>query len=1332
MQVLRLFYMGFRFLILFFFSIFPLLTWGADIHFQTLGSVQGLSQSSAISIWQDKVGRIWLGNDALNCYDGETVKVYRFSEYFEGVEDSNIHTITGNDSTLFIIAENNLISLDLKTETFHLTNINTTSVYCLHNLVYYFSNGSLNRYDSKTLQIEEIMPLPKDILSIRSMVSMGEDELWLATSTGVYIVDLDKRIIKDRLLSDEDISKLFKDSHDYVWLMAKSRNVYLATMKDEVTVVDFEMPKNEEFNTDIYCMEEDVKGSVWMGTLSGLYQFSNIEREAGKAALQNHLFAESTIFSLFSDHQGTLWVGSYYGDVRYFNPEIDNYTYYPTDENHPARLHGAVIGEITEDSKGNLFIATEGSGINILTHPTGDIQHITISDGLPQNKIRSLWFDEKYNRLYISGYMKGLAYLDVITRKIHPVKDGAIDHIYQRIIEKIIPYKDYLILLTQDGLFKLDRNTLTITFFLDEPELRELCSGIIRTIHIDERDILWVSSFSRGLFTIDLKRKTTLNFYGDGLIKGSTVPSAVLNICGDTKRGLYMTTLKSGVLSYNADRDTFTVFNEEKQHLLSDICYNLAFSWYGNLIVTTNRGVSILNLSSRHEVNSARHMLFTASSPLTALSGDCGLYVSSYGDKIYVGGLYGLLTFSERDLVLGNDNYSLFFSSLGINNSQVVSPSEFLPLSFPFMKKLTLPYNKNTVSVRFASSNYLSTHASVHEYKLEGLDEYWTRTNHKDIIYNSLRPGKYKLLVREVGNIDKSIQLDIIITSPFWATSPAIFIYIVFLLFLLGMIIRFNKSRTRLKISLEMERKEIHRIEEANRNKMNFFMNISNEFRSPLTLILSQIDRLLGELPSSGQKKLDNIKRQAVRLQDLATELLDFRKIEQNSLNLQIKGYNVTDFMREIYSTYTDYASEKQITYRYTHPEDLVYAWFDQKQMQKVIYNILVFIFKYASEKDLITLSLHQTSKWIEIKIIHQGIQSDDDGFMSLLSLLNNETDNLHDLDLLPDGGIGIIFSKGIMNLHKGKISVTKEGNRAVYLIGLQQGNIHFTEKELQFSKESIEPFSTTHLLSEKWIEDIEAENLSGKRLQMLLIEDDLEIRMLLKESFSLVYDVIEVKDAESGYEYAISELPDIIVSEVNLPGMSGVEMCSMLKSNIKTLHIPIVLITSQPSYKQNIDSIRCGADHYIVKPFNIELLFLRCNHLVKNMKSVLDQFSNQMRGDLLDLATNTRDQEFMAMANQVIEEHLGNPEFDTSIWSKDLGIGRTRLFSQIKNITGMTPNDYILHVKLNKSVSLLLENLNLTIAEIAYQLGFASPAYFSKCFKKKYGVTPAEYRKKK
>lgn len=472
--------------------------------------------------------------------------------------------------------------------------------------------------------------------------------------------------------------------------------------------------------------------------------------------------------------------------------------------------------------------------------------------------------------------------------------------------------------------------------------------------------------------------------------------------------------------------------------------------------------------------------------------------------------------------------------------------------------------------------------------------------------------------------------------------------------------------------------------------------------------------------------------------------------------------------------------------------------WFDKRQMQKVFYNLLSFVFHYSHEGDEVQVFCGRKTAGVEIQISTTGKIKEKGLWKEISSLVNSDSSG--EWTSQPDGGIGLAFSRGIVRLHGGTMQVGRENDVIRFTLQLLLGKSHFSEQDfMETSKdvfvlsphESDPPpsprssfassghafpsssalsqenasacsakeapislsdpvsafFPSSYAASAKSFSqpsDASADSLLKKepaeeplspeeaqrKYRMLLVGNNDELCALLKDAFSLLYQVHTVEDGSAAYAYAVKEQPDIILSEVNIPELSGIEMCNALKLNVNTLHIPVILITAHPSAAQETESIRSGASDYIVAPFDVKKLFLRCNSLVKNQKNILFKYTKEVDAGKDEMATNAPDLEFLTTANQVLEAHWEKPDFDIATWGKELGIGRTRLFNKIKAVTGLTPNEYILQMKMKKSLLLLTNGENLTIAEIAYRLGFSNPAYFSKCFKKQFGVTPQEYRK--
>lgn len=1301
--------------------LFSLSIEGKERSFRTLGPLQGMTQASAISIWQDTWGRMWIGNEVLNCYNGDQVTVYRLSEYFEDIEDADIHGICGNDSTLYFLAEEQLIYLELITNELKRPGIEAIAIFSGTDKFYYSYENQLFTFNNQTGLSESVFNLA-DGTTIAT-ITVRNDEIWLGTTKGLFKLKSvsDSTFHAEQIIQNESVNSLYRDSRNHIWASCRSQRAYIVSHEEQTQLLTYE--NGGTFNGEIFCFTESPStGTIWMGTMAGIYTISMNDQQVNPVPL----LSTSMIYALYTDQQGTIWIGSYYGAVRYFNPQTDNYNFWKTDEERYDKIHGVVLGSMAEDKSGNLYIATEGSGINIVNEKTETVRHLkAISGQLPNDKIRALWFDNNYNRLYISAYMEGIYFLDINLGKIQPVRSDTLDSRLNKIIEKIIPYQNDLILLTQDGIYKMDRKTLEISFLFQEPELRKICSGFIRTIHIDDRNVLWVSTLRDGLFSIDLTERKFLRSYAIGAEIPGQLPSAIVAICGDSKQGLFFATSKSGLLNYMVEKDSFRVFSVKDNWLLNDICYNLTLTSSGNLVVTSNQGVTLLNISAQKTIDSSWHIRLNDSYPISEIGEDCGLFVSPLTGDIYVGGLYGMFSFNEREMHLPNNNYSLYLSSLFVNNKS------YQQGNIADIKKVVLPHNQNSLHITFATSNYMPAYHTRYQYKLEGLDSYWNDTEHKTITYSSLRPGNYKLVIQETTNPDKKIMLDIEIEFPFWLSWPAFLIYVILLVVFLRAFWLFYKGKAELRASLEMERREIDRMEEINRGQIDFFTSISNEFRTPLTLIISISYSLLQELSGIRKAKIIQIRKQAFFLQNLITEFLDLQKVGWNKLNLKINSFSFPDFIQEMCSSFSVYAQGKSFTFP-KQLEDTLMVWFDRIQLQKVFYNLFPAAFQLIDTKGKVSVTFQKKTGWIETTISCYTNSPDKTILTRLLETLNNINDTQVDVRSLPGNRIGLVLSKKIIELHKGEISVATENGIISISIRLRLGEKHFSDEELIMLTEPAEPLNI--LLQEEITEETtESDDISeeAKKYRLLLVDHNDEMLKLFADIFSPVYDLSIQYNGNDGYAYAINEQPDLIIVDTSISEISGIELCKMIKSNVKTMYIPIILITSNPSEKQQIEAIQAGADEYIIKPFNANILYLRCNRLIRNQKRLINQFNKQSGDEMsyAEITTNLQDQAFLEKAIRVIEENFENIDFDTTVWSKHLGIGRTQLFSRIKNITGMTPNDYILSVKMNQAMVLLRQENQITVSEIAYSLGFSNPAYFTRCFKKHTGVTPQQYR---
>lgn len=546
-----------------------------------------------------------------------------------------------------------------------------------------------------------------------------------------------------------------------------------------------------------------------------------------------------------------------------------------------------------------------------------------------------------------------------------------------------------------------------------------------------------------------------------------------------------------------------------------------------------------------------------------------------------------------------------------------------------------------------------------------------------------------------------------------------------------------------LQTSLEMERKEKEAIEELNQAKLQFFSNISHEFRTPLTLIISQIELLLqsSSLSPSIYNKLLKVYKNTYHMRNLISELLDFRKLEQGHMKLKVYEQDIVSFLKEIYLSFYEYASGHSITYNFTAPEGRVLCSFDPKQMQKVFYNLLSNAFKYTKPNATIEMILENKENEVIIKVIDNGIGISKDDIDKIFDRFYQAENGISNITKTPSTGIGLSLTKNIIELHHGTIQVeSTPGYGSIFIVRLLKGCTHFTEEELardqqEKQTESLIPDTvafTDHMeeFSDAEQREVLIEGDDSPRT-ILLVEDNEELLQILGSLFSPIYRVLLARNGKEGLEKAREERPDIIVSDVMMPEMSGTEMCLKIKNDFDVCHIPVVLLTALTSAEQNIEGLQRGADDYINKPFNAKVLLARCNNLVRNRIILQKKFSQQKDFDAQSLASNPIDQKFLDTVNSIIEKNLDNIDFDMNMMARELGLSRSSLYAKFKALTGMTPNDFVLSCKLKRAATMLTAQPDLQIADISDRLGFGSPRYFTRCFKAQFEITPAEYRKR-
>lgn len=1316
-----------------------------NITFNHLTTDDGLSQFSVNSLYVDEQGVVWIGTrEGLNRYNGNDIKTFKLQK-----DDPNslfcntVLRVTGDQNgKVFVLCTEGVAEFDLTTQKFKtLLQGNVTSIY-FNKRLFIGKRDEVYIYNKETRNFDLFYHLAGKDISIACLHLDRDGHLWMGTeNSGVYKLDKNKQVT--HLIEKGNITSFFQDSSNELWIGSWEQGVYRVDSTGTIHNMYHDPLNPNSISSDFVrdCCEDN-HGNIWVGTFNGLnrYQKNTGRFENYMADRDSESLTHSSIWCIVKDAQGTLWVGTYFGGVNFFNPEYEIYARYKTAETEREGLSSPIIGRMVEDKDENLWICTEGGGINVYNKKERAFRWFRHKEGansISHNNIKAIYYDEMGEIMWIGTHLGGLNKLDLRTNRFthYRMREDDPTSLPSDIIRDITPYRDQLIIGTQNGVCMFNPRTgLCRQMFKDTREGQTI--KMVADLLVDNDSILWIAATGEGVYSYRFDTGQLTNHRHEPHVDNSLSNNNVNSIMQDSRGNLWFSTSGSGLDLYHKSTDRFENFDMKKNGLSSDCIYEVCESSFNEncLLLITNQGFSQFDTQNKTFQNYSTENGF----PLTAVN-ENALYITRDGE-VFLGGVQGMISFHEKDLFFMPKSYHILLSRLIVNGKEVAPDDEtgILKHSLPHTPEITLQADQNIFSIEYTTSNYIPANRDQILYRLEGFSNEWSSVQrHQNIItYTNLNPGTYTFMIKTHRDEIKQAQLTIHILPPWYRTWWAYLIYMVSASCLLLYLIRAYKSKIRLRESLKYEKKHAEDLETLNQSKLRFFTNISHEFRTPLTLIVGQIETLLQvqTFTPNVYNKILKIYKSSLQLRELIGELLDFRKQEQGHMKIKVSRHNLVTFLYENYLLFLEYASSKKINFNFKKETEEIEVWYDQKQMQKVINNLLSNALKHTKEEDTISIGVKKQNGQVIIEIQDTGTGIDAAEIDKIFDRFY-QTEQLDSLSIGAGTGIGLALTKGIVELHHGTISVESEiGKGSRFIITLKQGNEHFKPEQISLKEEIVqqqEPLQTgiSAMLAEAAL-DNEVIPSPPSDAKMLIVEDDASIRDMLADIFRTFYQVITASDGVEALELTEKEMPSIVLSDVVMPRMSGTELCKRIKGEFNTCHIPVVLLTARTAVEHTLEGLRIGADDYITKPFNINILVSRCNNLVNSRIQLQEKFTKQPQAYAQILATNPMDKEMLDRAMEIIEQHLDDSEFNVNTFAQEIGMARTNLFSKLKAVTGQTPNDFILTIRLKKGALLLRNNPELNITEISDRVGFSSSRYFSKCFKDVYHVSPMSYRK--
>lgn len=1317
----------------------PGVLFGQAYHFNKLGIEQGLSQISVLSIHQDHLNRIWIGTvDGLNCYNGVDMKIYRQKKSDpNSLLGHNVKEIIQQGNSLWILTNDGISELNLINQHFVRYPVkDAISLASYGPTILVGTKQGLHYIDTENRLIKPSRILQGQRVEITQLYAPNNNLLYIGTSAnGLYRYSAKTKKTVHRTFNALPHISSIKESDNKLWVSSAINGV--ALLDHDLNLISHftRQPENPNSLIDdrVRVVHIDTEKKVWIGTFQGLSVYDQAHKtftNLNHNDLAPGSLSHNSIWDLMEDAQHTMWVGTYFGGVNYTNTESNIYNYYDSYNNNKGHISYRVVGKMLEDGNKNLWIATEGGGLDFYDRQKEVIinyRKTNTGNGISENNVRALYIANK-EQVYVGTHLGGLNRINTRTQQVEQFRDLPLNK--NTIVSSISPYQNKLLLGTDIGILVFDPQAETLSHFIIDQKIRNKISSNVPYVQEDSFGNIWIGTNTLGLFRYNPKTKELKHYHEQNSELGN---NRVNLITEDHQLRMWVGTLGGGVNLYDRRNDTFTNFNKEQDGLPSNFIYGIQESRFGNFWISTSQGLSRFDL----ENNKFYHHSINSGFPLLELN-QSSLLLTSNGE-LFVGGINGLISFEEEKLFSTGKPFNVILSSIYVNNQELSPQDEnsLLKSALPFTKEIILEPAHQVISIQYAACNYLSAFRNTYQYKLEGFDDNWVDAGFKTSVnYTNLSPGTYTFKVRGLDAIYKKVidgaSLRIIVEPPVYLTWYA---YVVYVLLLVSLIAFFNSlylSKIRLRNQLKLEKQEKKQIRKINKRKLSFFTNVSHEFMTPLSIITGTIETLMetAKIPASVYPKLVLAHKNASRLKKLSSELLDFRKLELGHLKIKVSEQDFVPFIKEIFESFTGMAAHREINYRFTTNAEQCTLWFDPNQMDKVFYNLLSNSFKFVDNKaGKIDVEVIAYQDHLEVLIRDNGKGIPKDKADKIFDRFY-QIENLYEKSAGQGTGIGLALSKGIVEHHAGTIGLLSEENTGTtFRVTLRKGSKHFAPEQI------LEEPSPYHAPARDYVYPAYTEEIPSRQVtntSILLVEDNDDAREYLHNILQENYEVYEASNGQEGLTKALELQPDLIISDVLMPAMTGTQMCAVLKRNIQTCHIPIILLTGQSTTASRVEGLETGADDYIAKPFDPRILLARIANIVKNRELLQQSFNTTPNTRLSDIAHTRIDQDFMQSAQQFVLSNITDSELDVTTFAREMGLSRTKLYEKLKGVTGQTPNEFIQTTRLKKAAELLLQDEELNVSQIAYEVGFSSSRYFSQCFKLHFGISPSKYGKVK
>ncbi|WP_210488162.1 hybrid sensor histidine kinase/response regulator transcription factor [Rufibacter aurantiacus] len=1354
-----------------------------QFRFSSIDMDQGLSSNQVKCFLKDSRGYLWVGtvSGGLNRYDGNKLKVYKSQSNDTTSLISNDVTklLEGPDGRIWVQTFQGNCIFDPQTERFYRNPQAFYRQYKLPassvvqdilkdregNFWFVVSGQGLVKYNVRNKSSVHLKHAfsAKSSLSTNNISSIGQTsrgDIWMVHQNGL-LERLDGKTLKVVERNDDIYRKYSQETHDYaltvdagndLWLYVREREggVYFYSSAGK-TLQHFhkDSPGLQLNNNLVRGIIEGAPGKIWVGTDHGginvidknnlTVQYIRHNKESAQSLVDN------SIHSLYKDNQGIIWVGTFKKGINYYHQNIIRFPHVKSQSSVPGSLPFDDVNAFAEDAKGNLWIGTNGAGLLYLDRATGQYTRYTHNPkdaaSLSSDIIVSLLIDRN-QKLWVGTYLGGLSRLEG-QKFVHYKNEPGNPHSLS---------DNNIWEMYEDTKGNLWIGTLRGGLELFDPKLNGFIHSkggagkfpnhcdYISSITEDRQGNLWVG----GGYGIDVFNKETGKstfFLHDPRNPKSLLSNNITYIKRDSRNNIWIATTE-GLDLYNERDNSFTHFTV-KDGLPNNTITTILEDKSGNLWVSTHNGIANVIVKQQGKGYRYDFVSYDEQDGLQGKAFNENAALSTRRGELIFGGSNGFNLFTpsriEKNKVAPKvvfTDFQLFNRSLVPN--QPVDDRVILEKSISDTREITLQHDENVFSIEFAALNYIHPEKNRYRYKLEGFDKEWhpiTDGNRK-ITYTNLDPGEYEFKVMAANNdgvwTPTPASMKITVLAPFWQTPLAFLLYAVVVVVGLVMIRRIELKKAIARFEMEQERREARQLHELDILKIKFFTNVSHEFRTPLTLILAPIEKLLKTTTDPEvHQQYQMINKNARRLLNMVNQLLDFKKMDVEDIKLSPSEGNVVAFVDETVHSFGDLSDKKHISLSFQTQVPELHTSFDKDKLEKILFNLLSNAFKFTPEHGRISVEFNchnndsssEGIKILEIKVKDSGIGIAKENHKKIFERFFRDTVPSHMVN--QGSGIGLALVQEFVHLHGGVISVeSAPGEGSTFTVTIPVKELSKAQASEEIPVEEIkEPNQPVQAEPAKPQKPVFADN----KPVVLVVEDNDDFRFYLKDSLKPHFNILEARDGKEGWQKALFHLPDLIVSDLMMPEVDGMEFCQKIKADPRTSQIPFVLLTAHASDEKKLKGLDVGANDYLTKPFNFDMLLSRIRNLISQRALLQKVFEKKISVQASENEIVSLDDKLIRKAIKYVEDNLSNPDLSVEEMSKELGVSRVHLYKKMMAITGQSPVEFIRKIRLQHAAQ-FLEKSQLTVAEVAYKVGFNNRKYFTKYFKEEYNILPSNY----